>query len=674
MERTYDAAGISNWANDEAEIFGNTANHSIGTTPTTAPVFIKQNRTDNEPHGLEPRNIQLQQWQQKIFASKPQLSPDAPIAVVLFSGGGGIEAGMVMAGIRPVIAVEFDPSDPDLSGKLADMHCTNFSGYGCKLIRRSVQDVARLNFPGFPRNPDFLHASPVCANFSQAKKGAEETDDDIAMAEAVAKAITTLQPKVFTLEQVPQYKHSTSWEIIQNQLKKDGYNITLSVLNMADYGVAQKERKRLIVAASKSFAPMLPEPTQRISWDMAIADLIPTLPDSTLTESQIDALARLNDSCPLLIQRTKQRGECRIVPSGELAHTLTKSMFFDGKGGHRSQVLDVYFPEDGIKQLPLKAIARLQTFPDWYCFAGGTGVAIGYSVPPLFAKQLFSCLVTQKQTAPKNPLRHHLDFYESPSWFVTEMCKHVHIEGTVLEPCSGEGAIASLLQHHPDITDVYTNDIDFDKPADFHFDATLPESWQQLPATDWVITNPPFGDKAASVVINAYNHAKKGIVMFLLGSFLEPCEDRANFLEQHPPTHVLSLPRYCFRKDKLGKRWATDKGGINCFVWLKDSKQQAIRVIPKEKILGFYKTADKAITEEAAIAILQTTCKKHSFGSTYTGYLYQRKKGDLLIWEYRYGDINHYVSVGRQARVKNAIFQGLSGTTILESIFTKKPE
>lgn len=36
---------------------------------------------------------------------KPLLPDDAPIAVVLFAGGGGIEAGMVQAGIRPVIAV-----------------------------------------------------------------------------------------------------------------------------------------------------------------------------------------------------------------------------------------------------------------------------------------------------------------------------------------------------------------------------------------------------------------------------------------------------------------------------------------------------------------------------------------------------------------------------------------
>lgn len=42
---------------------------------------------------------------------KPTLPDNAPIAVVLFAGGGGIEAGVVQAGIRPVIAVGSTPQN-----------------------------------------------------------------------------------------------------------------------------------------------------------------------------------------------------------------------------------------------------------------------------------------------------------------------------------------------------------------------------------------------------------------------------------------------------------------------------------------------------------------------------------------------------------------------------------
>jgi DNA (cytosine-5)-methyltransferase 1 len=77
---------------------------------------------------------------------KPVLPDNAPIAVVLFAGGGGIEAGMVQAGIRPVIGVEFDPSKPELSKAIAKTHHYNFSEYGCRIIQQTVQEVARLGF------------------------------------------------------------------------------------------------------------------------------------------------------------------------------------------------------------------------------------------------------------------------------------------------------------------------------------------------------------------------------------------------------------------------------------------------------------------------------------------------------------------------------------------------
>lgn len=87
---------------------------------------------------------------------KPTLPDDAPQAVVLFAGGGGIEAGMVQAGIRPVIAVEFDPTKPDLSRAIAKTHHRNFSEYGCRVVQLTVQEIARLGFLGFPRYPDYL--------------------------------------------------------------------------------------------------------------------------------------------------------------------------------------------------------------------------------------------------------------------------------------------------------------------------------------------------------------------------------------------------------------------------------------------------------------------------------------------------------------------------------------
>ena len=211
---------------------------------------------------------------------KPVLPDDAPIAVVLFAGGGGIEAGMVQAGIRPVIAVEFDPSKPELSKAIAKTHHRNFSEYGCRVVQLTVQEIARLGFLGFPRYPEYLHASPVCANFSQAHtakagKGIE-TADDLSAAIAVAEAIRQLQPRVFTLENVPRYSNSQSFSIILSALEQEGYSVTYSVVNMADFGLPQA-RRRLVLIASKGFHVAIPSGATPCGWYEAIVHLIPSV-------------------------------------------------------------------------------------------------------------------------------------------------------------------------------------------------------------------------------------------------------------------------------------------------------------------------------------------------------------------------------------------------------------
>ncbi|MEH1996581.1 MAG: hypothetical protein ACYTXT_36915 [Nostoc sp.] len=206
--------------------------------------------------------------------------------------------------------------------------------------------------------------------------------------------------------------------------------------------------------------------------------------------------------------------------------------------------------------------------------------------------------------------RHPLNFYESPSWFTTELLRHVKLSGVIGEPCVGMGAIASLLSVWPYTKQMWTNDIDPHKSADYQMDATLSESWDSLPECDWICTNPPYAEFAAPIIKNAYQKARVGVAAFLLTSFLvscflEPCDDRADFLQQHPPSLVLILPRFCFRKDKRGTRWATDNITISCFVWDKRATGQQIIIRPKSVIAGFYKNPKQAITQEQVFDIVR---------------------------------------------------------------------
>lgn len=339
--------------------------------------------------------------------SKPKLPGNAPIAVVLFAGGGGVEAGMVSAGIRPVVAVEYDPSKPQLSHAIAHTHHRNFSEYGCKIIQQTVQEVAASKFQGFPQ-PDYLHASPVCANFSQAhtaKAGAAlETPDDLSAAQAVAAAIRQLRPRVFTLENVPRYLSSQSFTIILNALESLGYSVNYSIVNMADYGLPQA-RKRLVLVASKDFAPTLPPASKPVGWYNAIAHLIPMMPDSQLLPRQQQALSQFlatNEPAPLLIERVGGRKQTKYKPGHLPANTILRSHFTDHKGCNRNKFADIWLPDGTVKSLFIEAAAILQGFPSWYKFPPQTATAgsiIGYSVPPSFASQLFAHIEQQEAIA-----------------------------------------------------------------------------------------------------------------------------------------------------------------------------------------------------------------------------------------------------------------------------------
>lgn len=312
--------------------------------------------------------------------------------------GGGIEAGMVQAGIRPVIAVEFDPTKPDLSRAIAQTHHRNFSEYGCRVVQLTVQEIARLGFLGFPRRPDYLHASPVCANFSQAhtaKAGiAFETTDDLSAAIAVAEAIRQLQPQVFTLENVPRYQNSQSFSIILSALELEGYSVNYSVVNMADFGLPQA-RRRLVLIASRGCRVAIPAYRKPIGWYDAIAHLIPTMSDSQLLPKQRQAVEQFltaNEPTPLLLERVGGRNGLKYKPGHLPCNTILRSHFTDHKGCNRSKFADIWLPDGTVKSLSIQGAARLQGFPDWYEFPKETATAgsiIGYSVPPSFASQLF---------------------------------------------------------------------------------------------------------------------------------------------------------------------------------------------------------------------------------------------------------------------------------------------
>lgn len=161
-------------------------------------------------------------------------------------------------------------------------------------------------------------------------------------------------------------------------------------------------------------------------------------------------------------------------------------------------------------------------------------------------------------------------------------------DGTVVEPCVGEGAIADVFRERG--CDVVTGDLAFQCVADVHGDARHASTWELLRRCaahtpdmagriDRVVTNPPFSD-ALAIAQQAIENAAEAVALFLRLSFLEPTDDRGPWLSEHPPDDLIVLPRISFTGD--GK---TDSVTCGWIIWYtgdsRPIREHRIEIVPK---------------------------------------------------------------------------------------------
>lgn len=166
-----------------------------------------------------------------------------PKAISLFSGAGGLDIGLQMAGIETVASVELDK------------HCANTLRNNTKSSIfegdvRSFDPRAVLNAVGLAEI-DLLHGGPPCQPFSQigARKGLDHKDGLLLF--EMIRWVSELRPRSFIIEQVKGLmKHGTAFEQLQIDLKALGYAIDWKILNSVDFDVAQK-RERVFIVGSR---------------------------------------------------------------------------------------------------------------------------------------------------------------------------------------------------------------------------------------------------------------------------------------------------------------------------------------------------------------------------------------------------------------------------------------
>ena len=190
-----------------------------------------------------------------------------------FSGGGLLEEGLKDY-LDPKVAVEFNE-------KISGVYRDNFGNH---IVTADVRDVDPKKLVKDIDGPvQYFHASPVCKNFSTAKRDGGEVELDKETARSTAQFIGETRPKVVTIENVKGYKNSDALKIITDELTAQGYDWDMGVYNAADYG-GYTNRERLIVRAVRDgkLPPKpeaLPEGERKGGWIEAVSDLIDGLPE-----------------------------------------------------------------------------------------------------------------------------------------------------------------------------------------------------------------------------------------------------------------------------------------------------------------------------------------------------------------------------------------------------------
>jgi site-specific DNA-cytosine methylase len=273
----------------------------------------------------------------------------------LFSGGGTLEAGLAYQMIDKQFGVEYD-------GKIASVYADN---HGDHIQVGRVEDFDISKFDDI----FYLHASPVCHNFSTAKHGAKELQMDIDSAKATAKHLETAMPQVFTVENAPGYRKSESLKIITDKLTELGYKWDVDVYNSADYGSATSRNRVILRAVKDGELPKKPTKQERTnSWDKVTRDLWGTLPKAELRPSFIsaientpklpilDANGKVNVNKPLLILTTNSGHQVTYCWEGEVCPTLTT------KCGEARLVM----PDGNIYSVTPEFMGRIQGLPADY--------------------------------------------------------------------------------------------------------------------------------------------------------------------------------------------------------------------------------------------------------------------------------------------------------------------
>lgn len=306
--------------------------------------------------------------------------------VDLFSGAGGLSCGLTMAGFTPIASVEIMPEAVE-TYRYNFVQKKNFDeDVETRDIRQEEVKQELYNSIG-KRHVHLLVGGFPCQGFSMSGNRVI-TDERNSLYLEMLKIVEHIQPEYIVMENVEGLRSMLNGKIeekIISDYKKIGYEINVTVLNSADYGVAQTRRRVIFIGNRVGGTNYHPKPFMEKYKTLG---------------QEIERFMDLKEDKSInhIISRHTEEMKKRIleVPEGKSLYgnysDAWKKSPWDKpsctvKENHGGVNLHPKLP----RVLTPRELAALQSFPDDFIFKGSKKwqlVQIGNAVPPLLGRAI----------------------------------------------------------------------------------------------------------------------------------------------------------------------------------------------------------------------------------------------------------------------------------------------
>lgn len=231
-----------------------------------------------------------------------------PVAIDLFSGAGGLTAGLKDVGIRVAGASEIDPDS--IATYRANHPDVVLFGDVRRLTGERILTELGLE------HVDLVVGCPPCQGFSRLTEKHHRSDPRNELVLHFLRLVSELKPTACMMENVPGLisRGASLFRALVEGLHEAGYIVKHDVLELADYGVPQF-RRRLVLLAGRGFEIPIPKPTHAGRW-RTVKQAIGRLPSPPSRRDVLSGASR-----PKLSWHFKRDASERVVQ--RLLHAAT---------------------------------------------------------------------------------------------------------------------------------------------------------------------------------------------------------------------------------------------------------------------------------------------------------------------------------------------------------------